>query len=64
MFRSARLFFLPILLLVLVATASAEETLWLAKDHAAQATIVGGGEDDYAVKRLRALVCRAGRRRA
>ena len=53
MLRSARLFFLPTLLLVHVVTASAEEKLWLAKDRTAQATIVGGGEDDYAVGRLR-----------
>ncbi|GAG08800.1 unnamed protein product, partial [marine sediment metagenome] len=42
-----------ILVFVHIAAASAEERLWLAADGKALATIVGGGEDDFAAERLR-----------
>ena len=42
-----------ILVFVYIAGASAEERLWLGADGKALATIVGGGEDDFAAERLR-----------
>jgi len=43
---------LPLLLLVSGTTAQAEERLWLTRNGEPGATLIGGGQDEYAVERL------------